>query len=67
MHIGVFYDEGNWVTVHGSISYINWDNDQPNSRQFGEECVAMINANGRWHDVHCHSVMISVCEIDMLP
>ena len=48
------HSEGVWVfeSNGNSVTYANWDDDEPNDANGGEDCAHM-RANGKWNDRDC--------------
>ncbi|XP_053548855.1 pulmonary surfactant-associated protein D-like [Bombina bombina] len=54
--------EGSFRYPNGEIvSYINWDNREPNNDHGVEDCVEMYK-NGKWNDKNCNEKRLIICE-----
>lgn len=59
-------EEGVFKHLEGKrITFANWSANEPNNGG-DEDCVEMI-ANGKWNDIACHHIGITVCEFKALP
>ncbi len=56
--------EGNWRwTNNSTVSYLNWDTNEPNSNG-GNEDYAQMRANGKWNDEKNTTSIRSVIEVE---
>ncbi|XP_011359933.1 mannose-binding protein C [Pteropus vampyrus] len=55
-------NEGQFVDLTGrSITYLNWNDHEPNNSGSEEHCVTILT-DGKWNDVPCSSSFLAVCE-----